>query len=190
MENTTNLRRTARRYKKVNYAGMDTIEPECEYDFMTNIWHDETIESDPDWLPVKELASAKPATAKPATSLKDHPIYRFIKNYIDIFEDVKAKYQPVNYHNKEMGKLYHIDMMRVVIELYSAINDNRDVIFDRSFTLAKVVKQKANELIVQLEGTDEYYALKGHDLSLYNNYMLELKNYIKSFQKYSLNLIE
>jgi len=188
MENTTNLRRTARRYKKVNYAGMDTIEPECEYDFITNVWHDETIETDPDWLPVKELA--KPATDKPATSFEDHPIYRFIKNYIAIFQDVKAKYQPLNYHSKEMGKSYHIDMMRVVIELYSAINDNRDIIHIKAPPLAKAINQKANQLIMQLEGTDEFYALKGHDLALYNNCMLELKNYIKSFQKYSLNLIE
>ena len=45
------LRRTRRKYKKVDYTGMDTIEPLNEYDGLTNIWADETIYSDPDYIP-------------------------------------------------------------------------------------------------------------------------------------------
>lgn len=47
----TGPRRTLRNYKKVDYTGMDTIEPESEYDGITNIWADQTIYSDPDYLP-------------------------------------------------------------------------------------------------------------------------------------------
>ena len=35
----------------VDYTGMDTIEPECEFDGITNIWADETIYEDPDYIP-------------------------------------------------------------------------------------------------------------------------------------------
>ena len=45
------MRRTRRKYKKVDYTGMDTIEPESEYDGITNIWADKTINEDPDYVP-------------------------------------------------------------------------------------------------------------------------------------------
>lgn len=44
---STNLRNIPR----VNYTGMDTIEPMDEYDSITNIWADETIYYDPDYNP-------------------------------------------------------------------------------------------------------------------------------------------
>jgi hypothetical protein len=45
-----------RRYPKrnivrVDYTGMDTIEPYGEDDGITNIWADETIREDPDYVP-------------------------------------------------------------------------------------------------------------------------------------------
>ena len=50
-QETMTPRRTLRNYKVINYTGMDTIEPECEFDYITDIWHDETIHSDPDYTP-------------------------------------------------------------------------------------------------------------------------------------------
>ena len=43
--------RPRRNIKRVNYTGMDTIEPESEFDGITDIWADETIECDPDYVP-------------------------------------------------------------------------------------------------------------------------------------------
>jgi hypothetical protein len=40
---------TKRIRKFVDYTGMDTIEPESEYDGITNIWLDTTVFSDPDY---------------------------------------------------------------------------------------------------------------------------------------------
>lgn len=37
--------------KVVSYVGMDTIEPENEYDGITDIWADTTISYDPDYIP-------------------------------------------------------------------------------------------------------------------------------------------
>ena len=38
----------------VNYTGMDTIEPECEYDGITDIWYDDSYSYDPDYVPEEE----------------------------------------------------------------------------------------------------------------------------------------
>lgn len=35
----------------VDYTGMDTIEPQNEYDGITDIWADQTIYEDPDYVP-------------------------------------------------------------------------------------------------------------------------------------------
>ena len=41
--------RPRRNIKRVNYTGMDMIEPENEFDGITNIWADLTIQGDPDY---------------------------------------------------------------------------------------------------------------------------------------------
>ena len=41
--------RPRRNIKQVDYTGMDTIEPENEFDGITNIWYDTTIREDPDY---------------------------------------------------------------------------------------------------------------------------------------------
>lgn len=41
--------RPQRNIKRVNYTGMDSIEPESEFDGITDIWADITIEEDPDY---------------------------------------------------------------------------------------------------------------------------------------------
>jgi len=41
--------RPRRNIKRVNYTGMDTIEPECEFDGITDIWADLTIYEDSDY---------------------------------------------------------------------------------------------------------------------------------------------
>ena len=43
-------KRSRRNIPRVNYAGMDTIEPESEFDGITNIWADLTIYEDPDYV--------------------------------------------------------------------------------------------------------------------------------------------
>jgi len=43
-----------RRRNFVDYTGMDTIEPESESDRITNIWDDQTIEEDPDYIPMED----------------------------------------------------------------------------------------------------------------------------------------
>ena len=47
-------RRSPRNYKKVDYTGMDTIEPESEYDGITDIWYDDSYYSDSDYEPEEE----------------------------------------------------------------------------------------------------------------------------------------
>ena len=42
--------RPRRNIPRVDYTGMDSIEPESEFDGITNIWADETIEEDPDYV--------------------------------------------------------------------------------------------------------------------------------------------
>jgi len=42
-------KRTLRNIKRVNYTGMDTIEPESEYDGITNIWADLSRNNDSDY---------------------------------------------------------------------------------------------------------------------------------------------
>lgn len=42
-------RRSSRNILRVNYTGMDTIEPESESDKITDIWADKTFEKDPDY---------------------------------------------------------------------------------------------------------------------------------------------
>lgn len=42
--------RPRRNIPRVDYTGMDSIEPENEFDGITNIWADETIEEDPDYV--------------------------------------------------------------------------------------------------------------------------------------------
>jgi hypothetical protein len=41
--------RPRRNIARVDYTGMDTIEPECEFDEITDIWADLTIQEDPDY---------------------------------------------------------------------------------------------------------------------------------------------
>jgi hypothetical protein len=46
--------RPRRNILRVDYTGMDTIEPESEYDGITDIWYDLTIHYDPDYVPEDE----------------------------------------------------------------------------------------------------------------------------------------
>ena len=51
IENVMRRSRCSKRtVSKVDYTGMDTIEPECEFDGITDIWADLTIYSDPDYV--------------------------------------------------------------------------------------------------------------------------------------------
>jgi len=45
------VRKSKRNKKVVSYVGMDTIESECEYDGITDIWYDITIHFDEDYNP-------------------------------------------------------------------------------------------------------------------------------------------
>ena len=45
-----------RRCPVVIYTGMDTIEPYCEYDGITDIWYDESISYDANYDPLNEEA--------------------------------------------------------------------------------------------------------------------------------------
>ena len=47
---TMESQRPRRKIPKVDYTGMDTIEPESEYDGITNIWEDVTKSEDPDYV--------------------------------------------------------------------------------------------------------------------------------------------
>ena len=49
-----NVTRPRRNISPVDYTGMDTIDPECEYDGITDIWVDLTINYDPDYVPEKD----------------------------------------------------------------------------------------------------------------------------------------
>jgi hypothetical protein len=174
------LRRSLRNYKKIDYSGMDSIEEESEYDGTKNILHDDTLYSDPDWLPIEKHATEKHATEKKlaTTNHEKNYILTFIKNYIAIFEDVKKQHRPINYSNKYKSKLYYIDIMRVIIELYSTINEHFDSIYSNSSRLATIIRDKANEFAIPLCDIDRKYHLRGNDASLMRNCVRELYIYI------------
>ena len=46
--------RPRRNVPRVNYTGMDSVEPECDDDGITDIWADETIEKDPNYEPSED----------------------------------------------------------------------------------------------------------------------------------------
>lgn len=71
------IRRSNRLAKlpRVNYTGMDTIEPECEYDYITNIWADETIYEDPDYIPSSKNIAYSNTYSTPNT--KSTTIYTY-----------------------------------------------------------------------------------------------------------------
>ena len=46
--------RPRRSVPRVNYTGMDTIEPESEFDGITDIWLDLTVYEDPDYVPEED----------------------------------------------------------------------------------------------------------------------------------------
>jgi hypothetical protein len=46
--------RSRRNVPRVDYTGMDTIEPESEYDGITDIWYDLTLQEDPDYVPEED----------------------------------------------------------------------------------------------------------------------------------------
>lgn len=47
-------RSSRRNIKRVDYTGMDSIEPKSEFDLITNIWADETIVEDPDYVFIED----------------------------------------------------------------------------------------------------------------------------------------
>ena len=55
-KNVIKLRRSRRNIPVVNYTGMDSIEPESEYDGITDIWQDKTLKSDPNYNPEEDEA--------------------------------------------------------------------------------------------------------------------------------------
>ena len=52
--NAEQSKRPRRNIPLVNYRGMDTIEPDSEYDGITDIYYDNSIHSDPDYIPEDE----------------------------------------------------------------------------------------------------------------------------------------
>jgi hypothetical protein len=48
------VRRSRRKVQRVDYTGMDTIEPESEFDGITDIWYDLTLQEDPDYVPEQD----------------------------------------------------------------------------------------------------------------------------------------
>jgi hypothetical protein len=60
---------------RVNYIGMDTIEPESEYDGITNIWADETIHDDPDYKPYSKKTNIITITNNNTTRTTPKTIY-------------------------------------------------------------------------------------------------------------------
>ena len=78
----TNLRRSSRNIKKVDYTGMDTIEPESEYDGFTNIYADETIYEDPDYQPFEDEEDEEDEDLE-AEDLEDEPVVEHVtRNHI------------------------------------------------------------------------------------------------------------
>jgi hypothetical protein len=64
------LRRSKRKVPKVDYTGMDTIEPESEFDGITDIWNDETIYEDPDYIPdTKNIITTTPTPISPENNI-------------------------------------------------------------------------------------------------------------------------
>jgi hypothetical protein len=51
LDDFTPSTRRLRNLPRVDYTGMDTVEPESEFDGITDIWADTTIDEDPDFVP-------------------------------------------------------------------------------------------------------------------------------------------
>jgi hypothetical protein len=51
MKKESVISRPRRNIPRVSYVGMDTLEPESEFDGITDIWADPTIDEDPDYVP-------------------------------------------------------------------------------------------------------------------------------------------
>ncbi len=224
---TSSRRRSPRNYKKIDYTGMDTIEPESKYDA---VYHD------PDWLPTNN-ATDKPdndlvlikvrrmrlrsgrvltnditvsCTAlrdkiktayPPATFLVRPPaaaaflvpapapaplspekdstgVIQILKNYLKIFQEVKNKYYASKDSNRHKSKLYYVEMMRVIIEMYSIMNENFNTLASRSRDFLIVSRDKSYEFKGVFRGLDHKLRFRGRDLSLYRNCIRELDSYI------------
>jgi len=74
--NSTPLRRSARIARKeqkfgvTSYVGMDSIEPECEGDFITDIWYDDSYDYDSDYESPEEIKARKEAEYEKKQILK------------------------------------------------------------------------------------------------------------------------
>jgi len=115
---------------------------------------------------------------QPNTAQNTPYIFQFIKNYLDIFEDVKIKYKPNDITNHKQYKKYYIEMMRVILELFTNINQHFDTIRTRSSSLNRVIINKARDLLYDIADIENKYSLTGHHAALARNTIHELKRTI------------
>lgn len=100
--------RPRRNIKRVDYTGMDTIEPESEYDGITDIWADLTLSEDPDYEfeedeydeedKIKWAKIHPELSAEEKTELKQH-----LTKLVD-HHRVRRNVARVNYTGMDMSK--------------------------------------------------------------------------------------
>jgi hypothetical protein len=93
--------RPRRNIPRVDYTGMDTIEPESEFDGIPDIWADETIQEDPDY----EFEEQQPRWAKIHPELSAEEKFE-LKNHLTQLVDnnrVRRIVSQVNYTGMDMN---------------------------------------------------------------------------------------
>lgn len=176
---SSSRRRSPRNYKNIDYTGMDTIESES----------DDKKNSDPDWLPSSKLKVV--ATTKP--NVNDHPVIKLIKKYLDYFHHCKNKYYK-SCGTLKQEKLFVIEVSRIILELYSIINEYFDELFvkndcNKLFEFSRVVNSKAHQLINSLYEYRSNQRYTGNDLSLINNCIHEMENYRSKYNDFISNFV-
>jgi hypothetical protein len=128
---------------------------------------------------------AMPEKAMPEKAANDKTgVIRILQNYLDTFEKIKAIYMIKNVNNKSQVRVYYVEMMRVIIEMYSIMNENFDYLVSKSRdSFLRISQEKAIEFVSNLNESTNRALYRGRDLALYRNCIAELNDYIDNVNR-------
>jgi hypothetical protein len=134
------------------------------------------------------VATVKPVVATTKQSSHTTMIVNLLKKYVDYIQENKNKYY-VRGGTLKQEKIYVLEMCRVLLELYSIVNEYFDIIIGLG-TMSEVYKTgKFAEItyLKAIEFIDTLYTYRGNqrytgkDLSLIKNCICEMENYKYNF---------
>lgn len=128
-------------------------------------------------------SAAAPPYAAPSASSNKNGVVRIIKNYISILEKSKEMYRVKDYNNRAQVRLYCVEVMRVIIEMYSIMNENFADLITSSNKFLEISQRKAYELIYNLDLLSKTALYRCRDLALYRNCICELNDYTTRVNK-------